>query len=81
MEKTSSTDNRSMSYELWDIETRNIIGTFESEAQALHATRDLIARNAPAYPDALALVFEDDQGESSLIVKGPRLASRAAAHS
>ena len=66
-----------MSYELWDTETRNIVETFESEAEALEATRQLIAVNTPAYPDALALIFEDDEGESTLIACGAGLGSRA----
>jgi len=66
-----------MSYELWDIETRNIVETFDTEADALQATRELIALNALAYPGALALVFEDDEGETTLIARGTGLASRA----
>ena len=66
-----------MSYELWDTETRNIVETFESEAEALQAARELIALNSPAYPGALALVFEDDEGETTLIARGPGLAHRA----
>ena len=66
-----------MSYELWDTETRNIVETFESEAEALEATRQLIAVNTTVYPDALALVFEDDEGETKLIARGAGLGSRA----
>lgn len=66
-----------MSYELWDTETRNIVETFESEAEALQAARELIAVNAQAYPGALALVFEDDEGETTLIARGAGLATRA----
>ncbi|MFN8633205.1 MAG: hypothetical protein U0893_05060 [Chloroflexota bacterium] len=66
-----------MSYELWDTETKNIVETFDSESDALAAARELIVLNAPAYPGALALVFEDDDGESTLIARGARLATRA----
>lgn len=66
-----------MSYELWDTETRNIVETFESEAEALQAARELIVVNAQAYPGALALVFEDDEGETTLIARGAGLATRA----
>jgi hypothetical protein len=59
-----------VSYELWDTETRNIVETFESEADVLVAVRELIALNAPAYPGALALVFEDDEGDTTLIAGG-----------
>jgi hypothetical protein len=66
-----------MGYELWDTETRNIVETFESEAEALQAARELIVVNAQAYPGALALVFEDDEGETTLIARGTGLAARA----
>ena len=69
--------NVAMSYELWDTETRNIVETFESEAEALQAARELIVVNAQAYPGALALVFEDDEGETTLIARGAGLATRA----
>jgi hypothetical protein len=69
--------NAGMSYELWDTETRNIIETFESEEDALQAARELVAVNATVYPGALALVFENDAGESTLIARGTGLASRA----
>jgi hypothetical protein len=62
-----------MSYEIWDTETRNIMETFESEGEALQAARELIALNTPAYPGALALVFEDDDGETTLIALGATL--------
>ena len=66
-----------MSYELWDTETRNMVETFESESEALEAVRELVALNRAVYPDALALVFEDDEGETTLIARGAELASRA----
>jgi hypothetical protein len=64
-------------YELWDTETRNLVETFESEADALEAVRELVALNRAVYPGALALVFENDEGRSTLIAKGSALATRA----
>ena len=68
-----------MAYELWDTDTRNIINTFEDGADALQAARELIEINSSAYPGALALVFEQDDGETTLIARGPELGERAAA--
>jgi hypothetical protein len=62
-----------MSYELWDTETRNLIETFESRDEALTAERQLNAVNASVYPAALALVFEDEHGETSFICTGSAL--------
>ena len=64
-----------MAYELWDIETRNIVETFESEAKALEAARQLIAVNVSVYPDALALVFEDAHGDTAFIASGRDLST------
>lgn len=69
--------NRDMGYELWDTGTCNIIEDFESEADALQAARELVTLNPSVYPGALALVFEDDDGESRLIAQGTGLATRA----
>ena len=73
-------DNRAMAYELWDTETRNIINTFGSEAVALRAARDLVALNSPAYPGALALTFEDNDGETTRVASGPGLGEWASAY-
>ena len=66
-------DNRAMAYELWDTETRNIVDTFESEREAREAARELIALNPQAYPGALALVFEDEKGETARVATGDDL--------
>ena len=59
-----------MTYELWDTETRNLIETFESQDEALTAARQLIAVNAQVYPGALALAFEDEDGETLVVGSG-----------
>jgi hypothetical protein len=66
-----------MSYELWATETRNFVETFESEAEALQAARELISLDSTAYPEALALVFEDAEGETTLIARGAGRAGSA----
>jgi hypothetical protein len=63
-------------YDLWDIESGNIINTYRTEAEALAAVRDLLAVNDPSYAEALSLGFEQgDQQE--LIAEGAALAARA----
>ena len=63
-----------MVYELWDVETGNIINTYASQAEALAVVRDLLAVNAPEYAEALSLGSEDDRGKSRLIAEGAELA-------
>ncbi len=66
-----------MSFELWDTDTRNMVAVFDSEQDALQAVRELVAINTPAYPASLALVFEDADGETTMIARGSSLETRA----
>ncbi|MCC7371864.1 MAG: hypothetical protein IT306_25845 [Chloroflexi bacterium] len=47
-----------MHWELWDAETGNLIGTAESEAEALALVRELAGKGWPAA--ALSLIVEDE---------------------
>lgn len=66
-----------MFYELLDIETGNLIGTYASEADALAVVRHAARINGPAYVGALALGYEDDDGEGAQVAAGTDLLSRA----
>ena len=68
-----------MFYELLDIETGNLIGTYASEGEALAVVRRAARLNGPAYVDSLALGYEDDDGEGAQIAAGTALLSRAVA--
>ena len=46
-------------YELWDIETRNLLYDFDSLEEALEAARELSHENQGRYPDGLALAYID----------------------
>ncbi len=67
-----------MFYELWDIESGNIVNTYDTKEEALTVVRGLLALNGPEYADALSLSFEDNDEESTLVAEGPDLAQRAA---
>lgn len=65
-------------YELWDVDTGNIVGTYTSEADALAEVRGLLAVNGASYADDLSLGRKhDDRGE--LIAEGFELAQLAEA--
>lgn len=66
-----------MYYELWDLETGNMIGDFDTEAAALAMVRELLAANTPDYAEALALGRTGDDGETQLIAEGGALATLA----
>lgn len=53
-------------YDLWDIETGNIIGTFESEGEALRLVRELVDVNGHQYADALDLGWIDGEETGSI---------------
>jgi len=66
-----------MTYTLWDIGTANMVQAYASDTDALAFVRRAIERNGQQYADTLALAFEDEQGEVSLIAQGQALAEMA----
>jgi hypothetical protein len=68
-----------MFYELWDVQSGNIINTYETEEQALVVVRGLLDLNGTDYARALSLSFEDDNEDTTVIAEGMALAARAGA--
>ena len=66
-----------MFYALWDLESGNALGDFDSEADALAVVRDLIAANESDYAEMLSLGQTSDDGTYLVIAGGPALAARA----
>ena len=66
-----------MTFELWDMRSRNAIGGFDSKAAALAAVRKLIDDHGRSYVDDLFLGCEDDESNSTPIAKGQDLAELA----
>ncbi len=66
-----------MFYVLWDVETGNIVGDFETEAEALSVVRDLLDANEPDYVEALSLGLTDDAGAPRMVAEGKHLADLA----
>ncbi len=64
-------------YELWDQRSRNLLGSYGAEWEALALIRDLEADALPV--DALALVWgdEDDDDLGGQIAEGAALLARA----
>jgi hypothetical protein len=67
-----------MIYDLWDVESGNIVNTFETESEALSVVRTLLDLNEPEYARSLSLGFEDDDGSMEIVAEGDDLAARAA---
>ena len=68
-----------MAFELWDIESRNIVGDYATEAEALAVVRDLVHRDGPRPVESLLLAFEDDIGRTTPVASGTELVERAVA--
>lgn len=71
-----------MTFELWDLTTRNITGFFESKEAALAAVRTAVKEHGREYAEPLLLVSEDSRGRSRTVAEGGELvdlAFRAAA--
>jgi hypothetical protein len=66
-----------MFYELRDLESGNIVGDFDSEADALQVVRDVLEVNDPDLVEALSLGRTSDDGEFALVAEGAALAERA----
>jgi hypothetical protein len=66
-----------MIYELWDTESRNLIGTYDSEAAALAAVAALAERYGTDAIASLMLGCEDGRGRSRQLASGADLAARA----
>ncbi len=64
-------------FDLWDTETGNLIGTFETEKHALKIVHDLLFSKGIQYADALDLGIQDATGNSRSIATGPKLATMA----
>jgi len=68
-----------MFYELLDVETGNLIGTYDDEDEALAIVRRAARLNSSGYVGALALGYENDDGEGAQIAAGAVLLARALA--
>ena len=64
-------------FELWDTDTRNLMATFTTEAEALTVVRNAICADGPAAVSTWALGWEDSRGRGKQIAAGADLADRA----
>lgn len=68
-----------MTYDLWDSESGNIIGTFVTRDQALSVVREALACHGVAYAETLLLGQEDSRGRAKAIARGKELIQLARA--
>lgn len=59
-----------MIYEIWDRTTRNVLGAFETEGEAVHALRQFMARTAAEDLESLSLISVDRFDVARAIASG-----------
>jgi hypothetical protein len=72
-------DTRKMAtFELWNAESGNLLGTFATEPEALAAVHEAVQRNGLSYGRLLSLGREGSRGSSRILASGQQLVERAA---
>jgi hypothetical protein len=66
-----------MVYEIWDIESANLVASYDSEEDALAFVRHSLPRHEHEIRSTWALALEDDDGETEAIAAGEILIQRA----
>jgi hypothetical protein len=71
-----------MKYELWDHESKNLLGVYRTERAALLTVLEAIQDHGrdSAEVSALMLGYNDGQGGGRVIAEGPQLAELALRH-
>jgi hypothetical protein len=65
------------SFELWDVDAGNLIGTFETRDAALAIVRDLIRLNGSEYAESLELGSQPATGDFEVLGTGLELSRLA----
>jgi len=66
-----------MAYEIWEMQTGNLVASFSREGDALALVRDAVEAHGEGYVKTLALVLEDDAGCSTTVATSYSLLERA----
>jgi hypothetical protein len=64
-------------FSLWDVESGNSLGAYDTAEEVWEIIRALLEANGPAYADALDLAREDVDGNYEHIATGPELLKMA----
>ncbi|MGH2532251.1 MAG: hypothetical protein ACRDJW_08065 [Thermomicrobiales bacterium] len=62
-----------MAFELWDTETNNLVGNYDTREAALQIVQNAIQAHGVDATARLALGYEDRQGRTTLIAQGTDL--------
>lgn len=73
------TGGNTMAYELWDTASRNIVGDYETEGDALAVVHEVLRLDGRHAAETLLLAYEDGRGRTETVATGGALADRAEA--
>ena len=62
-----------VTFELWEMETRNLVGTYPSFEEAVETVHEAVDTLGEAALDSLRLEQADSQGHTMLIAEGRKL--------
>lgn len=60
-------------YELWEMRTGNLVGSWSAESEALAVICDALHRHGDSFAASLSLLVEDGQGETIVVAEGAAL--------
>ena len=66
-----------MAYNLWDMDSANLVGSFATEDEALEEVRAYVREVGAAWPELWALEAVDESGRFTPIARGKDLIARA----
>ncbi len=66
-----------MGYEIWEMQTGNLVASFSHEQEALALIRDAVEAHGTAYVETMALVHEDGAGSPTTVATSYELLERA----
>jgi hypothetical protein len=59
-----------VTYELWEMRSGNLVGSWSTETEALAVVRDALNRHSADAFASLSLLAEDAQGETTVVAEG-----------
>jgi len=66
-----------MAYEIWEMQTGNLVASFSHEQDALALVRDAVEAHGETYVETLALVHEDEVSDSTTVATSHELIKQA----
>jgi hypothetical protein len=66
-----------MAYEIWEMQTGNLVASFSHEGGALALVRDAVKAHGEGYVQTLALVHEDEANGPTTLATSYALIERA----